>query len=313
MLKIIDLFLAPFVFLAAIPMKLARKSSMRNLPVIASVFRKMGVFPITAHYYEPLFDMSHVDLSGRPRDLPGVDLNHATQIALLEAFDGGDIPDDWDRPAGDDARFSLRNRNFGAGDADLWWHVIRHFKPARIIEVGSGHSTRVARQAIARNTSEQPAYVCDHLCIEPYEMPWLEKLGIQIHRQKLENIDPALFATLGQGDMLFIDSSHMIRPGGEVLMEFLQLIPRLAEGVIVHIHDIFTPRDYPARWLQDPRFWNEQYLLEAFLTHNREWEVLLAGNHLAHEAATELERACRYFRPGEHEPGSFYIRRKHMA
>ncbi|NJO13719.1 MAG: hypothetical protein HC870_00130 [Rhizobiales bacterium] len=96
-------------------------------------------------------------------------------------------------------------------------------------------------------------------------------------------------------------------------MEFLQIIPRLAQGVIVHIHDIFTPRDYPARWLQDPRFWNEQYLLEAFLTHNQDWDVLLAGNYLAHEAAGDLERASRYFRPGEHEPGSFYIRRRQTA
>lgn len=313
MLKIIDIFLAPIVFLAALPMKIARKTSMRNLPFTAAVFRKIGIFPITSHYYEPLFDMTDVDLSGQPRDLPGVDLCHSKQIALLEELAGEDIPDDWTRPANDGGDFSLQNRNFGAGDADLWWHVIRHFKPSRIIEVGSGHSTRVARHAIARNTAEQPAYACEHICIEPYEMPWLEKLGIQVRREKLEAIDPALFASLGDGDILFIDSSHMIRPGGEVLMEFLQIIPRLADGVIVHIHDIFTPRDYPARWLQDPRFWNEQYLLEAFLTHNQEWEVLLAGNYLAHEASTELERACRYFRGGEHQPGSFYIRRKQRA
>jgi hypothetical protein len=310
MLKIIDILLAPLIFLAALPMKIVRKTSMRNLPLTAAVFRKVGIFPITSHYYEPLFDMSNVDLSGRPRDLPGVDLAHNQQIALLQQFDGADIPDDWDRPAQDDTNFSLQNRNFGAGDADLWWHVIRHFKPSRIIEVGSGHSTRVARHAIARNVQEQPAHVCDHLCIEPYEMPWLEKLGIQIRREKLESVDPALFATLGSGDILFIDSSHMIRPDGEVLMEFLQIIPRLAEGVIVHIHDIFTPRDYPARWLQDPRFWNEQYLLEAFLTDNRDWDVLLAGNYLANDAAGELEQAARYFRAGKHQPGSFYIRRK---
>ncbi|NJO13718.1 MAG: hypothetical protein HC870_00125 [Rhizobiales bacterium] len=212
MLKIIDIFLAPIVFLAALPMKIARKTSMRNLPLTAAVFRKVGIFPITSHYYEPLFDMSHADLSGRPRDLPGIDLCHAQQIALLHRFEGTDIPDNWDRPAGDDGNFSLRNRNFGAGDADLWWHVIRHFKPSRIIEVGSGHSTRVARHAIARTLHEQPAYVCDHVCIEPYEMPWLEKLGIQVRREKLEDIDPALFATLKAGDILFIDSSHMIRP-----------------------------------------------------------------------------------------------------
>ncbi len=309
MLRIIDLFLAPIIFLAAIPMKLVRKKSMRDLPLVAATLKKMGVFPITGHYYEPLFDMSEVDLSGRARDLPGIDLRHEAQVAMLGQLDGDDIPDTWEKPATNDIAYSLQNRNFGAGDADMWWQVIRHFKPSRIIEIGSGHSTRVAREAIAKNTSERPDYTCEHTCIEPYEMAWLEKLGIEIKRSKLEDVDQSLFGTLGDGDILFIDSSHMIRPDGEVLMEFLQVLPRLAKGVIVHVHDIFTPHDYPAKWLEDPRFWNEQYLLEAFLSHNADWEVLMGGNYLAHHAPEELKDACRYFKPGEHEPGSFYVRR----
>ncbi|MHA7820211.1 MAG: class I SAM-dependent methyltransferase [Erythrobacter sp.] len=309
MLRVIDFLLAPIVFLAALPMKLIRKKSMRELPLVSAVLRRVGVFPITDHYYEPLVDMSGVDLSGRPRDLPGVDLRHDAQVALLGLWDGSDIPDNWEAPAPDDVSYSLQNRNFGAGDADLWWQVIRHLKPSRIVEIGSGHSTRVAREAIARNTAEQPAYSCQHICIEPYEMPWLEKLGIEIRRSKLEDTDSALFDSLGEGDILFIDSSHMIRPGGEVLMEFLQILPRLAKGVTVHVHDIFTPHEYPAKWLKDPRFWNEQYLLEAFLSHNSDWEVMIGGNYCAHHASDALAKACRYFQSGQHEPGSFYIRR----
>lgn len=310
MLRIIDFLLVPIIALAAIPMRLVRKRSMRHLPMVASVFRKMGVFPITGHYYEPLYDMSAVDLSGKARDLPGIDLRHQQQLTMLAQLCGDDIPDTWEQPASDDISYSLQNRNFGAGDADLWFQVIRHSKPQKIVEIGSGHSTRVAREAIAKNSADDPAYACHHICIEPYEMPWLEKLGIEIRRSKLEDIDHAIFDDLGDGDILFIDSSHMIRPGGEVLMEFLQILPRLASGVIVHVHDIFTPHDYPARWLQDPRFWNEQYLLEAFLSHNADWDVLLGGNYLAHFAAQELAQACRYFIPGKHEPGSFYMQRK---
>lgn len=309
MLRVIDFLLVPVIFLAALPMKLVRKRSMRQLPLVAATLRKVGVFPITGHYYEPLYDMSEVDLSRTPRDLPGVDLRHDGQTALLATFDGDDIPSGWSEPAADDVSYSLQNRNFGAGDADVWWQVIRRYKPARIVEIGSGHSTRVAREAIAKNVAEDPAYACQHICIEPYEMPWLEKLGIEIRRSKLEDTDPAVFADLGENDILFIDSSHMIRPGGEVLMEFLQILPRLARGVIVHVHDIFTPHEYPASWLQDPRFWNEQYLLEAFLSHNRDWEVLLGNNYVAHHASAELKGASRYFEPGMHEPGSFYIRR----
>jgi len=312
-LRLIDILLAPFVFLATLPMKLVRKRSMRQLPVTASIFRAMGVFPITGHYYEPLFDMSELDLAGKPRPLPGIDLHHDDQVALLGQLSGDDIPDNWTQVAPDEIAYSLQNRNFGAGDADLWWHVIRHFKPSRIVEIGSGHSTRVAREAIAKNTAEEAGYSCDHICIEPYEMPWLEKLGIEIRRTKLEDADQSVFRDLGPGDILFIDSSHMIRPGGEVLMEFLEIVPQLAEGVIVHVHDIFTPREYPARWLEDPRFWNEQYLLEAFLTGNAEWDVLLGGNYLAHDATDALEAACRHFVPGKHEPGSFYMQRKASA
>jgi len=311
MLRIIDLLLAPVIALAALPMKLVRKKSMRELPMVAAVLRKIGVFPITGHYYEPLFDMSEVDLSGKARDLPGVDLRHDAQLSLLSEFSGDDIPEHWQNPVNDDdVRFSFENRNFGAGDADLWFSIIRHFKPQNIVEIGSGFSTRVAKEAIDKNKSEDANYACQHICIEPYEMPWLEKLNIEVRRSKLEDTDSAVFDELGAGDILFIDSSHMIRPDGEVLMEFLQILPRLASGVIVHVHDIFTPHDYPARWLQDPRFWNEQYLLEAFLSHNSEWDVLLGGNYVSKSAPDHLTKACRYFVAGKHNPGSFYIQRK---
>ncbi|MEE9433106.1 MAG: class I SAM-dependent methyltransferase [Sphingorhabdus sp.] len=305
--RLADIALAPVVAIASLPMKLVRKRPMRMLPMTASVFRKMGIFPITGHYYEPLYDMSGLDLSGAPRDLPGIDFALKKQTDLLAKFDASDMPEGLEKSASDDIQYSLQNRNFGAGDADLWYNVIRHFKPARVIEIGSGHSTRVARLAIAKNADEASDYSCQHICIEPYEMSWLEKLGIEIKRKKLEDIDLGIFDMLKRNDILFIDSSHMIRPGGEVLIEFLQILPRLKPGVIVHVHDIFSPRDYPARWLKEPRFWNEQYLLEAFLSHNDDWRILLAGNYLAHAAPDEMEAACRYFKAGSHEPGSFYM------
>jgi len=283
---------------------------MRNFPLSSAVFRKIGVFPLVNHYYEPLYDMRGLDLGGEPRDLPGLDFRHEQQVALLSKFEAADMPEGLEKPASDDTKYSLQNRNFGGGDADLWYNVIRHYKPARIVEIGSVHSTRVARLAIAKNGAVNASYNCDHTCIEPYEMPWLEKLGIIIKREKLEDTDHAIFTDLGENDILFIDSSHMIRPGGEVLMEFLQIIPRLKPGVIVHVHDIFTPREYPARWLKEPRFWNEQYLLEAFLSDNAEWDILLAGNYLAHAEPNAMEKACRYFKAGQHEPGSFYMKRK---
>ena len=101
----------------------------------------------------------------------------------------------------------------------------------------------------------------------------------------------------------------MIRPEGDVLFEFLQLLPGLSRGVVVHIHDIFSPKNYPDHWLrQEVRFWNEQYLLEAFLTHNSSWQIMGALNYLHHNYYDELHKACPNLAKNA-EPGSFYIRK----
>jgi hypothetical protein len=170
----------------------------------------------------------------------------------------------------------------------------------------------MAIKAIEKNEQEDPAYRCRHICIEPYEMPWLEDIGVQVIRKRVEDVGLDLFESLQHDDVLFIDSSHMIRPQGDVLFEYLQLLPTLNPGVIVHIHDIFTPRDYPRDWIVDKmRMWNEQYLLEAFLTNNSQFEVLLALNYLKHSHPDALGAACPILAQemDSREPGSIWLRR----
>ena len=120
---------------------------------------------------------------------------------------------------------------------------------------------------------ENENYSCEHVCIEPYEIEWLEKLNVKVIRELVENTDTTVFSTLDKNDILFIDSSHIIRPQGDVLFEYLEILPVLKSGVFVHIHDIFTPEDYPDDWVNNASFWNEQYLLEAFLSFNNEFIV----------------------------------------
>src|SRR5690606_40143407 len=140
-----------------------------------------------------------------------------------------------------------------------------------------------------------------------YEMPWLENLGIEVVRERAEDLPVSFFSGLSAGDILFIDSSHMIRPQGDVLYEYLELLPTLEEGVIVHIHDIFSPTDYLESWLvNDIKFWNEQYLLEAFLTNNREWKIIGALNLMRHSHFDALKAVALHLTP-DREPGSFYI------
>jgi len=125
----------------------------------------------------------------------------------------------------------------------------------------------------------------------------------------VEDVEPGFFSELEENDILFIDSSHVIRPQGDVLFEYLELLPSLNKGVIVHIHDIFSPRNYPEQWLKDEvRLWNEQYLLEAFLCHNSHWKIIGALNYLHHHYYEELKRVAPFLTPG-HEPGSFYIQK----
>ena len=128
-------------------------------------------------------------------------------------------------------------------------------------------------------------------------------------RKRVEELEVAFFSQLEADDLLFIDSSHVIRPQGDLVFEYLELLSTLKPGVVVHIHDIFSPRDYPAAWVKDEvRLWNEQYLLEAFLTGNREWQIIGALNFLHHNHHDQL-RATFPRLTRDCEPGSFYIQK----
>lgn len=244
------------------------------------------------------------------RSLPSLDLNLSGQLALLEQFSVGDellgIPVKQPAPTA----YGYENGTFGFGDGAWAYSFIRSQRPRRWIEVGSGNSTLVARLAMERNAAE--GHPTEHTCIEPYEMPWLEKLGIRIIRQRVETCAAALFESLEAGDVLFIDTSHVLRPQGDVLFLYQEVLPRLAPGVVVHVHDIFTPRDYPEHWvLEKMLMWDEQYMLEAFLTFNQRFEVIGALNLLFHDHLPALARALPILSAHQSsEPMSFWMRVK---
>lgn len=310
LLPIADFLLMPFVYLAALLLRNVRKAGIRRLPGCKAALLTAGVFPIRNHYYEPLFDPT---LLRRPLDqvrhLPGIDWNISEQLELLKKFQFNDELNDIVGPKTNDLTYHLDNAAFKSGDAEFLYNLIRLKKPKRIFEIGSGNSTLMAIKAINKNMHETPGYTCKHICIEPYEMPWLEQAGVQVVRQRVEDVDRSFFAELQADDILFIDSSHIIRPQGDVLYEYLDLIPSLRAGVIVHVHDIFSPRDYLKEWIiDDVLFWNEQYLLEAFLSCNREWKIIGALNFLRNEHYDALKTCCRFLTPAR-QPGSFYMQK----
>lgn len=293
---VVDFLTAIFAFPAGALLRRARRA-WRYMPLTRRVLHMVGVFPLREHYYEPVVFAE--DLR-RPltqkRSIPGLDLNEGAQLELLRELRYGEellqIPLRKDKKAAA-ASFCYYNGSFEGGDAEFLYSMIRRFKPQRVFEVGSGNSTLIARLAMARNRSDDPTYGCHHLCIEPYNQPWLEEIGAEVLRSRVELCDLTLFDQLDSGDILFIDSSHVIRPQGDVLYEVLEVLGRLKPGVFIHIHDIFTPRDYIEKWvLEDQKLWNEQYLVEAFLAYNSEFKIVAALNHLACEHRQELGQAC---------------------
>lgn len=305
-----DIFIVPFVYLSAWLLLKIRQVGVQRLPLCKTALFNVGVFPVRNHYYEPQFDFRDIHHAfSEERSLPGINWNIKNQLEIMKELTFSMELEKIPTEKNDDLHFYLNNGAFESGDAEYWYQLIRLKKPKKIFEIGSGNSTLMAINAIQKNKKENADYKCKHVCIEPYEMPWLEKTEVTVIREKVENVDISFFSELGEGDILFIDSSHIIRPEGDVLFEYLQLLPTLKKGVIVHVHDIFSPRNYPEVWLRDDvRFWNEQYLLEAFLTHNASWDVIGSLNYLHHNHYEELKKVCPFLTQ-DREPGSFYLQK----
>ena len=282
----------------------------RRLPLSRDLFKRLGIYPIKDHYYQPLFNEKKLRILNKKRYLPGIDMNTNYQIDLLKKLDfSNEIKSiaKNDLQKGSYESFDFNNGSFLAGDADFLYSVIRNFKPRKIIEIGSGFSTIIANKACLKNSLDS-SFKTEHICIEPYEQPWLEKLGVNVQRDLVENIPLNLFKSLEENDLLFIDSSHIIRPQGDVLYEYLEILPTLNKGVIIHVHDIFTPRDYPYEWLKrDVRFWNEQYILECLLSNQKRYKIIAALNYLKNDYFNELKEVCPMIET-KHQPGSIYLR-----
>ena len=310
-LKVVDKFFYYQLLLIGPFIKLYTKYTGASLPKSRELLKKIGVYPILDHYYQPLFNDARLKKSLRePRNLPGIDLNHKQQLSLMKELIYAKEVKDLNLTKIPESIYDFDIRGaFKFGDAEFLYQMIRLLKPKKFVEIGSGSSTRIAYQALKKN-KEDTNFKCEHICIEPYEMPWLEDIGVTVIRQLAEDCDSSIFSNLEENDILFIDSSHIIRPQGDVLKEYLEIVPTLKKGVYVHVHDIFTPRDYLDEWIRDEvHFWNEQYLVEALLSNSDKYEIVATLNHLYHNNFNDLKKVCPYISEGL-EPGSLYFKIK---
>lgn len=299
LLRAADLLLLPFSLVVLPFLWAIRRLGVAYFPFHLRLFKAIGVFPIREHYYEPRLRYPKDFTATENRKL-FLDFNIPAQLSLLEGMTV------YKKELSEFAE--PHHASFGAGDAELYYGMIRKYKPAHIIEIGSGQSTRIALCAIAANKRE--GHAATLTCIEPFEQGWLDAhTAIRVIRKPVEQVPIDFFAVLGEGDILFIDSSHIIRPGNDVLFAYLTLLPSVKKGVLVHIHDIFSPLHYRQDWLDKLyRFWNEQYLLEAFLYYNESFEILLSLHHLKQAHFPVLKEAAIHLR-NEDEPSSFWLRK----
>tara|TARA_B110000858_G_scaffold23421_1_gene23677 strand:+ start:295 stop:1272 length:978 start_codon:yes stop_codon:yes gene_type:complete len=314
LIPLCEILYLPLLVISGLVMWLYRRTGSERLKLSTKILKKIGIFPIRDHYYEPLFNDAHLSRNlNEPRELSGIDFNEDGQLKFLQNLNYQTEFSNFvetEQNKSDEDAFKIGNTMFTSADAEFLFNIVRHTKPKKIIEVGCGASTRIIQHALNLNEKEQ-SYRSLHTCVEPYEQPWLANFpNIKLVREKVELLDLKLFEELEDGDLLFIDSSHMVRPQGDVLHEYLTIIPSLKNGVYVHVHDIFTPRDYLENFVKEKvLFWNEQYVLEALLTGNQSLEIVAALNLLKHKHYRELHRVCTYLTP-DFEPGSFYFRIK---
>jgi hypothetical protein len=238
------------------------------------------------------------------------------QLELLDTFVAGYKPR-YDSFAanrtGMPHEFWLDNGTFGSIDAEIAYCMVRHFKPRRIIEIGSGASTRLLAQAALENKGESAAHACHLVSIDPFPSAPVRK-GIpglsELVQTQVQDVPLEFFRGLGENDILFIDSTHIAQIGSDVVFEMLEIVPRLKRGVMIHVHDVFLPLNYPRDWiLREHWFWNEQYMLQSFLAFNHAFEVVWAGSYMRVRYPDDLKRAFASFGKFGHWPGSIWLRR----
>lgn len=238
------------------------------------------------HYYSPIPDLLSVQkrkeelFSNTLRIIPGINVQSDKQLELISNLKQFQIDIPFSNQPIDGLRYHYINRFFSHTDAIILHSLLRFFKPTNIIEVGSGYSS-----AVILDTNDlffNGSIDCSF--IEPYPERLLSLVDyneVKLFDCRIEEAPLSLFKNLNENDILFIDSSHVCKVGSDVNYLFETIFPSLQEGVIIHIHDIFYPFEYPQEWIDMGRYWNEAYILRSFLQFNDTFEIILWNDYLA--------------------------------
>jgi hypothetical protein len=264
------------------------------------------------HFYSPVPDWAEVApradaLFSPDRPLPGIDLREDEQLDLFRTLAALARDAPLEEIPGKSTRYGVANPNYGIGDASMLHAMLRHLRPRRYLEVGSGYTTALALDVRERFLGGE----IEVTAIEPYPDLLYTVLrpgdAVEVLAQPVQEVPLDRFRSLEANDVLFVDCSHVAKVGSDAAHLYTQVLPVLAEGVVVHVHDVFWPFEYLRHWVEQGRAWNEAYLLHAFLLFNDAFEILLWNHYLAmrHRQIIEAELPRMLENPG----GAIWLRR----
>jgi len=242
------------------------------------------------HHYSPLPDVAAgakhaADECRRPREqgMTGIDLRAEVQEEILRKIIGFYPEFDWNEESMPQRRFHLRQGWYNRADSICLYSMLRLFRPKRVIEVGSGFSSALMLDVNDRFLDGKTQFT--FIDPEPSRLEQTlsrqDRFLVRIVAEPVQTVTLDVFEALQAGDFLFIDSSHVSRAGSDVNFLFFEVLPRLPAGVLVHVHDVFWPFNYPAEWIAGGRAWNEAYLARAFLSFNNSFEVVFWAPFIA--------------------------------
>lgn len=287
------------------------------------LYREYKSYPhVPGHYYSLIPDLEEVKLRKEKifhnENIDGIDLGLEHQLELLNELKEfyKQIPYNFSDPLTDQKlsyRYKTGNEYYRYGDAIFLFCMMLHLKPRRIIEVGSGHSS-----AMMLDINENFLHNSVHLTfIEPFPEERLcgllqkeDRKNTVVLKSFVQETDVEIYKSLEANDILFIDSSHVSKPGSDVNFIVFDILPILKPGVVIHFHDVFFPFELPASWvLKRKWFWNENYILRAFLMNNPDYEIILFNNFLYRKHRLWFEKEMPEALIDWEHTGSIWIRK----
>lgn len=274
--------------------------------MLGAAVNRMGYDLVRRGFYSPIPDLAALPSEGLRSPLTGIDFDAESQLAYLRDRLGPWLEDLQIPEHSAAGELHLRNGFYEAADAEVLYATVRARRPARVLELGSGYSTMIIARAL------EDAGGGEHIVFDPFASQKLDAIATVVRRSAVE-LPADNWRSLRDGDVLFVDTSHTVKMGGEVNHIVLDVLPALATGVAVHFHDVFLPWDYPHGYpTRLEAYWTEQYLLQAFLAMNPGYRILLALHAIARLYPAEVARLIPSVRGGA-APCAIWIERRRIT